>query len=212
MAPAHGPTQIDDEVALFQSIPWCARHLASRPDLVVTPVFSRSPKRGAEDALLSQALKTRETVRAFVCFYPAGDNNSSNNDGQTTTAVATPDTADTRLLPEVGVLVSLGTLVSGYDGVAHGGVVALLFDEALSLVHPGSRWRRDASAGPSGVVTAYLNTGYLRPVPTPGEYLIRVTLKKAEGRKVFVEAVMEDERGEKLARADALFIESREKL
>lgn len=209
MAPAQGPSRIDDEVAHFQSIPWCARHLASRPDLVVTPVFSRSPKPGAEDALLSQALKTHETVRAFVCFFPAGDNNSSSSSNSDQTTKTEPDT---RLLPEVGVLVSLGTLVSGYDGVAHGGVVALLFDEALSLVHPGSRWRRDASAGPVGVVTAYLNTGYLRPVPTPGEYLIRVTLKKAEGRKVFVEAVMEDERGEKLARADALFIESREKL
>lgn len=185
----------DDEVAYFRSIPWCAAHLGA-PGLTVAPVFSRSIKPRFEDALFAQALKTHDTIRAFVCFYPRP-----------------PEPDEARLLPRVRALASLGSLVSGYGGVVHGGIVACLFDEVLSLIHPGSRWRTgsDAAVGPS-VVTAYLNTTYLRPVETPGDYLVTVWLNKAEGRKVFVEGVMEDEKGEKLARAEALFVEARGKL
>lgn len=232
MAPGQGPPdEINDDVAYFQSIPWCARHLASQPDLLVTRAFTRVRKPGVEDALMCNIFNTRDTVRAFVLFFPAGDFRDSYRDmfppaPTTTTGTAAaaggapaakaraPAPPDTRLLPEVNALVSLGPLVSGWNGVAHGGMVALLFDETLSLVHPGARWLRDGSPseGPVGIVTAYLNTTYLRPVSTPGEYLIRVRLKKAEGRKILVEAEMEDEKGEKLARAEALFIEMKAKL
>lgn len=106
---------------------------------------------------------------------------------------------------------TLGNRVAGYGGVLHGGIVATLFDEVLSLVAPGSRWK-GWKEGLAPVVTAYLTTTYLKQVRLPGTYLITVWVKKKEGRKIFVEGSMEDEGGVKVAGAEALFIEVREKL
>lgn len=191
MASTKVSIQPEDEVGHFRAISWCASHLQA-PDLTITPAFSRTPRPNYEDALFSQTLKTPDTVSAFVCFYPRP--------------------ADERkTLPELKALVTLGNLVAGYGGISHGGVVASLLDETLSFIHPGSRWRAYKD-GVAPVVTAYLTTKYLRPVKLPGTYLITVWLAKRDGRKIFVEGVMEDEHGEKVARADALFVETREKL
>lgn len=186
------PISSDDEINHLKAIPWCAKHLAA-PNLVIAPVFSREPSTQFEDSFFSQTIKTRDTVPALVCFYPRP--NDERND----------------LLPELKTLAALGSLVNGYTGICHGGVVASIFDEILSLIHPGSRWRA-YKTGVQSVVTAYLNTTYLKPVKTPGTYLFTVRLNRAEGRKIFVEGIMEDEHGQKLARAEAMFIETREKL
>lgn len=191
MAPVNDSIHPADEVDHFKSIPWCAQHLIP-PNLNIAPVFSRAPKPRFEDALFSTTLKTQDTISAFICFYPRPK-----------------DERD--LLPEVKAFVTLGNLVNGYPGVCHGGMVASIFDEVLSLIHPGSRWRPNAP-GITSVVTAYLNTKYLRPVQTPGTYLVTVRLKKADGRKVFIEGVMEDQNGTRLAQAESLFVESRQKL
>lgn len=191
MAPAKGLIHPADEVNHFKSIPWCAEHLTS-PNLTVIPVFSRAPKPRFEDALFSTTLKTQDTIAAFVCFYPRPKDERG-------------------LLPEVKAFVTVGELVNGYPGVCHGGMVASIFDEVLGLIHPGCRWRPDTS-GLASVVTAYLNTKYVRPVQTPGTYLVTAWLKKAEGRKIFIEGVMEDGNGARLAEAESLFVETRQKL
>lgn len=197
----------DEEVAYFRSIPWCAKHLtpssssSSSSELVVTPVWSRRPKlpHSFDDALFSATLRTRDTIRAFVCFYPGPEDRGA-------------------YLPRLRALVGLGDLVAGYAGVSHGGVVATVLDETLSLLAPAARWDawllppREGGRGLVGVVTAYLNIQYLRPVAVPGDYLVTVWLVKKEGRKVFVAGKMEDEGGVAVASAEALFIESREKL
>lgn len=188
-----------DDIAYFQSIPWCAAHLAAAtaasPDgtLVLVPVFSRAPKPNYDDALLSTTLKTPDTIPAFVCFYPGPEDRAA-------------------YLPQVQVLVSLGALVAGFGGMSHGGIIATVFDEALSLLMPGARWVGWKKPGVVGGVTAYLHTHYLKRVAVPGTYLVTVRLVKKEGRKVFVEGFMEDKHGAKLARAEALFIEMKEKL
>ncbi|KAF3768126.1 hypothetical protein M406DRAFT_252295 [Cryphonectria parasitica EP155] len=185
------PILPDDEVNHFKAIPWCAKHL-DRPGLVITPAFSRVPGPRFHDALLSETLKTEDTIKAFTCFYPRPK-------------------SERELLPWLGAFVTLGSMVSGYPGVSHGGVIATLLDETLGLLAPGSRWRAYKEGVPA-VVTAYLNTNFLGKVKIPGTYLIMVRLKKADGRKLFVDGVMEDEEGEQLARAEALFVELREKL
>lgn len=191
MAAKSSTISSDDEVAHFRAIPWCAAHLAAT-NLTIVPAFSRTPKPNLEDALLSQTLKTNDTIAAFVCFYPQPRDELTN-------------------LPEVKALVTLGGLVSGYPGLSHGGIVATVLDETLSFISPGSRWREYKKGAPE-VVTAYLNTRYLMPVSVPGTYLVRVWLVRAEGRKVFVEGCIENAQGERVAEADALFVEARQKL
>lgn len=199
-----GQGAIDDEAAYFQAIPWCAKHLtttSSPPaELIITPVWSRQPKlpHSFNDALFSATLRTRDTIRAFVCFYPGPEDRRA-------------------YLPRLRALVALGDLVAGYGGLSHGGVVATVLDETLSLLAPAARWNswltpQEGGLGLTGVVTAYLNIKYVRPVTVPGTYLVTVWLVKKEGRKVFVEGKMEDEGGVTVASAEALFIESRGKL
>lgn len=190
--PQGGTITASDELSYFRSIPWCAAHLA-KPGLTVAPVSSRTTKANLEDTFFAQTLKTPDTIRAFVCFYPKPE-------------------VEVGLLPRVQALVSLGDLVNGYGGIAHGGVQACVFDEVLSLIHPGSRWARHQGRTKASAFTAYLNTTYLKPVATPGDYLVTVWLTKEDGRKIFVEGVLENEKGEKLARAEALFVETKEKL
>lgn len=196
------PIQPEDEINHFLAIPWCAKLLAA-PNLIVAPVFSRAPSSDStplEDAFFSQTLKTPTTIPALVCFYPRPAAGSKD------------DEDDTLLLPQLHTLAALEGHVNGYDGLCHGGVVAALFDEILSLLHPGSRWRAYKTGRARSVVTASLHTTYLKPVRTPGTYLFTVRVRRVEGRKVFVEGEMEDEVGVKLARAEALFIELRENL
>jgi acyl-coenzyme A thioesterase PaaI-like protein len=55
-------------------------------------------------------------------------------------------------------------------------------------------------------VTAYLNTRFVKPVPTPTTILARACITKAEGRKYFTQGTIEDKEGVILARADALYV------
>ncbi|CAN8102789.1 unnamed protein product [Discula destructiva] len=181
----------DDDVNHFKAIPWCARHLAA-PNLTIVPAFSRSPKPAFEDALISQTLRTRDTISAYALFYPRPQDEAA-------------------YLPEVKAFVTLGNLIGGYPGISHGGIVATLLDETLSFIAPGPRLRTYQQGAPE-VVTAYLNTRFLRPVAVPATYLITVRLAKIEGRKTFVEGFIETETGQKVAEADALFVEMRQKL
>lgn len=191
MSTKKDPLSDDAEVAHFRAIPWCAKHLA-KPGLTIVPAFSRSIKPNSEDALLSQTLKTRDTIMAYTCFYPRPKDELVN-------------------LPEVNAFITFGHLVGGYPGILHGGIVATVLDETLSFITPGARlrWQNQSAAE---VVTAYLNTRYLKPVDIPGTFLVRVWLVKAEGRKMFVAGSIENEHGEKVAEADALFVEVRPKL
>lgn len=185
------PTSDDAEVAHFRAMPWCAKHLGA-PGLTIVPAFSRSFKPNFEDALLSLTLKTPDTISAFICFYPRPINELEN-------------------LPELKAFITFGHLVGGYPNISHGGIVATVLDETLSFIMPGARLRFQNTDAPE-VVTAYLNTRYLKPVDVPGTYLVRVWLVKAEGRKTFVAGSIENENGQKVAEADALFVEVRPKL
>lgn len=238
---------VDDEIAYFQSIPWCAHHLnnpssfpssSSSPpsSLIITPVWSRQQPKPSlslnpedhlhsnenqdeqfDDALFSTTLRTRDTIPAFVCFYPG------------------PAEDRRAYLPRLRALVGLGALVAGYGGLSHGGVVAAVLDETLSLLAPAARWGAwkksnrggggsgsGGSGGSSGsqgseqglasVMTAYLNVRYHRPVRVPAAYLVTARLVRRDGRKVFVAGEMEDGGGAVVASAEALFVEAREKL
>lgn len=67
----------------------------------------------------------------------------------------------------------------GWEGVAHGGVVAALLDE-LSVYAGMGESRR--------VVTAELTVRYLKPVPIGKDVFIEATLRERAGRSVMVDA------------------------
>ncbi|KAK2613246.1 hypothetical protein N8I77_000170 [Diaporthe amygdali] len=191
------PQPPEDEIRHFKSIPWCLKHLQPpNTELIVTSAYSRSRKSNFEDSLFSETINTPQTLSHFILFYPRPSN---------------PRT----VLSEIKGLITLGNNLDGHPGICHGGIVATIFDEVLGYAAPGGRLHGEGEntrAPVPSYVTAYLNTTYLRPVRTPGTILVIARTTKAEGRKIWVEASMEDGEGNKLAKADALFVETKLKL
>lgn len=175
---------LDEEIQHFKAIPWCSRHLQD-PNLVLGRLGSRTPKaRSSEDAFFGELLHTSDAIPALV------------------TAYARPPGPPGSALDEVRCFVTLGEKVDGWPGVCHGGVVGAILDEVPTLL-------LKVNAPGRAFMTAYLNTTFLGPVRTPGTIMVVSRLKRVQGRKVYVESVVEGEKGERLAKADALFVDTR---
>ncbi|MCP2301574.1 PaaI family thioesterase [Actinokineospora globicatena] len=88
----------------------------------------------------------------------------------------------------------------GAPGLAHGGLLACAFDEALGTT-VGNLLRRPA-------VTGRLETDFLRPVPVGTTLVIDAHLDGVAGRKVYVSAEgrIDSEDGPVAVRARALFV------
>lgn len=88
----------------------------------------------------------------------------------------------------------------GAPGLAHGGLLACAFDEALGSV-AGNLLRLPA-------VTGRLETDFRRPVPVGSTLFITATLDGMDGRKIYVSAEgrLDAEDGPVAVRARALFV------
>lgn len=88
----------------------------------------------------------------------------------------------------------------GAPGLAHGGLLACAFDEALGLT-VGHLLHRPA-------VTAKLETDFLRPVPVGSTLFITAKVDGVAGRKLYASAEghLEAEDGPVALRARALFV------
>jgi len=85
----------------------------------------------------------------------------------------------------------------GTPGLAHGGAVAALFDEALGIaVH--------VTGVPA--VTARLEVNYRRPFVLGRRHLVEARIDRREGRKYYVNGTVYDEQGVLVADAVGLFI------
>lgn len=85
----------------------------------------------------------------------------------------------------------------GAPGIAHGGIVALVLDEALSKV---SKFCGVAA------VTAELNVEYLRPVRIGEEILVEARNERVEGKHLYHLGEIRDSMGRLLARAKGRFV------
>ncbi|KAI1171093.1 HotDog domain-containing protein [Nemania sp. FL0916] len=170
--------------AHFAAIPWCARHIeGDRVTARTAP--SRTPKATGEDCLFGKTLKSDSTIIHMLQVYEE------------------PLAADGHI-GEVKAFLSLGRGLNGYPDICHGGLVMTILDEIIGMLVPINQERKRLPAGPC--MTAYLNTTFLKPVPTPSIILTRARFTKIEGRKYFAQGTIEGEDGVVLARADALFI------
>ena len=86
----------------------------------------------------------------------------------------------------------------GYEGVVHGGIIASVFDDAMA-------WAIRKESG-SWAVTGEMSIRYLRPVLADARYVIEGRVEKTSGRRIATTALMKDEKGKKVAEANALFI------
>ena len=86
----------------------------------------------------------------------------------------------------------------GFPGVMHGGVLAALLDESMAW----AMWAQDRALG----VTAKMETRYRKTVGTSGTLVVRGRVVRMRGRRIEVEASVDDAAGERLAEATALFM------
>lgn len=85
----------------------------------------------------------------------------------------------------------------GGGGMAHGGIIALLLDEAMGKV---CRFREVRA------VTAELSVEYLKPVPVEKEIVVEGREMEMQGRNLFLAGEIRNEGGEVLARGKGRFV------
>jgi uncharacterized protein (TIGR00369 family) len=91
----------------------------------------------------------------------------------------------------------LGERYQGGGGIAHGGIIALLLDEAMGKV---CRFR-DVRA-----VTAELTVEYLKPVRVEQEIIVEGRETEQNGRNIFMAGEIRNAAGDVLARCKARFV------
>jgi uncharacterized protein (TIGR00369 family) len=91
----------------------------------------------------------------------------------------------------------LGERYQGGAGFAHGGVIALLLDEAMGKV---CRFREVRA------VTAELTVEYLKPVGVNKEIVVEGHEIELKGRNLFLAGEIRDAEGQVLARGEGRFV------
>ena len=86
----------------------------------------------------------------------------------------------------------------GFPGVMHGGILAALLDEAMAW----AMWTADHALG----VTAKMETRYRRSVGTEALLVVRSRVLRLRGRRIEVEATVDNAEGDRFAEATALFM------
>ena len=179
----------DNEPAYFKNIQWCAA-LFSNPDYVSIPMPSRSFKQSTEDALVAETLKTRTTIPAMSMLYkkpPAGQT----------------------LITQACILVALEHGINGYPGVAHGGFLGVLIDEAMGQLFTVNKDAKDEMGqgpGSDSLVTASLKIDYKKAVLTPQVIMVTAAMGEIKSPKIWQTATITDGNGALLAKAEALWI------
>jgi len=91
----------------------------------------------------------------------------------------------------------LGERYQGGGGMAHGGIIATLLDEAMGKV---CRFRS------ARAVTAELTVEYLKPVKVDAEIVVEPFESEQRGRNLFLTGEIRDSAGEVLARGKGRFV------
>src|ERR1700692_1136086 len=91
----------------------------------------------------------------------------------------------------------LGAEYQGGSGYLHGGIIALLLDEAMG---------KAARFYSEHAVTAELRVEYKRPIPTDSEIVVEGFVTRREGRQLYHEGEIRDEAGRLLARGEGRFV------
>ncbi|KAF2263779.1 hypothetical protein CC78DRAFT_544724 [Lojkania enalia] len=192
-----------DTIARLSQTPWCAT-VINDPNWTPTRTATRVPKPSSEDSFFAETLGTERTIRLCLTLRPAEA--ETGGDG--------PE------FKEVKTIMELGRGLNGHPDIAHGGFVATMLDEIFGMLitlNLEKRMRRSREKGLGShegmnIFTAYLNTNYKRPVPTPGIILCTAQFDRQDRNKTYVKGTIEDGMGTIYATGVAMFVEVKTKL
>lgn len=199
-------------IAHFRTHQW-ANSLLSSEDYIPIPTDSRRPKPSGEDTFFGNTIATPSTIPHVLTLQRRTLNTPlsapppwlpATKQDAAAAATATPgaNPADIIMIYDLG-----GAGIAGHPSTVHGGVVAVMIDEAMSLAvaaHASAQAQVQSSPGsgsdknPRGkLFTVQLDVRYKKPVTTPQLLVVRARVVARVGRKFWVraQAVQEDEAG-----------------
>lgn len=209
-----------DQLSHFQGLEnhWVAGLLAS-PDYEPIATDSRAPKPSGEDSYFGAVLATPTTIPHVLTLRRKEIGSPATQppppeDPKTIwpAPTAAPSSAPAVNPADVVVLVDLSAPgICGHPETVHGGVVATLLDEAMSLAvssHVGVGTGSDNVRGgeseenPRGkIYTAQLDVRYKRPLLVPAVAVVKARVVARQGRKFWVRAqLMQEEKNEEADR------------
>jgi acyl-coenzyme A thioesterase PaaI-like protein len=203
------------EIAHFSSIP-SLRQWFTNPVYSPIGTATRIARADGENDFFAITLQTPNTIPHWlllvhnerVASLPFGPNGAA-----ASTKLPVPSDASAES-PDMLLLLSLGRGTNGFKAVAHGGLLSALFDEALSYSAEFARQARTTCR--NGLFTANLTLDFKRPVITAtdgvgdGVVVVKCWTTRVEGRKYWLEAVIENVQGKACVAAKGLWIEARD--
>lgn len=183
----------------FNQFPWTA-NILSDPALLPLPLESTSRYTyGTHHTYFGKTMATNETILAYQPFYHAKPVSPPN------TSTRSPIPRDIAGITEITVLLSIGSGLNGHGGIAHGGFISSILDDTMGLI---VRNQPEAMIA----LTVQLEVRYHAPLMTPAVLCCRSWTRKREGKKMWVESVLEDRNGKKFASGESLFVYGKAKI
>ncbi|XHG05180.1 hypothetical protein AWENTII_008429 [Aspergillus wentii] len=171
----------------FRSLPWASSLLAS-PDYYPIHTWSRLPKPSTgEDGFFSGTLASSSTIPHCLTIRRRDLIPPSPEAPAWPAPTASPSSPPSPNPPDAMMLLSLENPgVCGHPSTAHGGVIATLLDETMSLAVA----LHTASGGhPRGqIYTSQLDVRYRKPLQVPGLVMVKARVVARVGRKFWVRA------------------------
>jgi len=195
-------TSLTTSLSHFKAIPWCAP-IVTDPEWTPVPTRCREPKASTEDSFLAETLATGRTIShhltllgAAVIPLPVPSSHRAAHGGG-------PAVAITRIRN----LWQLESVVNGFPGIAHCGLLGTLCDEGMGILLTANQEYGEGRGTDITAMTVYLNVRYRGPVATPGVVVVETWLDKKEGRKTWLRTSIKDDKGVECVTAEGLFVD-----
>lgn len=171
------------------NLDWCKELLSSPSLTLIEGVFRNSEASDGKvrNTMFNHTLHQPRSIAAYLAFRR-------------------PSLEKTAVLgSEEGMILSLGDGLDGKAGRAHGGFNSLILDQVSGYCAHHTELNEIPPA------TATITIDFKAPVETPCVVLCRAWIMKIDGRKFWVDGVLEDGRGKIFATSRSLFISARPK-
>ncbi|KAF1808735.1 hypothetical protein P152DRAFT_207532 [Eremomyces bilateralis CBS 781.70] len=184
MAPTPSHTEVPQStIDHFKSIPWCSPSI-SDPSFRLVSMSRTLTQPGNGHSLMAATWNTDETIKELLSMYRPADKST----GQT---------------GEVRRFYTFGTGLNSHANVLHGGVIGSILDSSMgNAIGQGIPDR-------TPTFTVQLNISYKNPVKTPGTIMARSWVVKAEGRKIWVQGVIESGNGIVHATSEGIWLRAK---
>ncbi|KAK5046440.1 hypothetical protein LTR84_008243 [Exophiala bonariae] len=205
--PAHATPSIETSLAHFRTIPWIANpHLSDPTFHVVTTNASRTlVQPGNGHTLTGETWNTEKTITHLITTYRPGPPSPSGLPPPTTTTEEADADAGQA---ELRRFYTFGTGLNAHPNLLHGGVIATILDSAMG----NAIWQAIQPRPKGPTFTVNLNITYKKPVSTPGSVMVRATVVRVEGRKIWVSGRVEGEGGVVHASAEGMWLSAKSKI